>query len=469
MEARKRFMYFDMTKLSNPPMPNYTFSIYNRDLFEKSKFKNYDSLLKSRFARDQARANHLAWILVNGNMIGTNETLTRTHGRHENKRDGEEVLAKTDTYATGKGEYVASFTLGYQKIKSFLIIDTGSDLTWWQCGPCVPNGCYEQVNDPLYVEIDNHSFGRINCTAEPQYCDTSRRNFICDPRERGDTCSYDYTYEDGGRTKGWLASDTITFDLDGVFTWIIFGCGKDQTSGTPFDGAYSGLVGLGRRVMQGRGYSLPSQFGADIMAICLPTIASTEPSTITFFETPFTTEISAGLVPNSRFPFFYYVNFYKIFINDQEVPFDPSYWNFRDDLSGGCMVDTGTTISRFPRVYYNLFRDIFRQQVRDFPRYEGPLSGPYDTCYTVADLSQEPIFPVVKMYFGTQNPNNLLLLSQHRVVVPTGAGNGIATLCLAFLPWDESDAIIGSYQLQGIGLTFDTAANTLSFNLDACQ
>ncbi|CAN4113340.1 unnamed protein product [Withania somnifera] len=462
MEARKEFMSIDPTKLPDPPMPSYTFSIYSRGLFEKSKFKDYDSLLKNRLTRCQARANHLASILNNGNMIGANGTLTRPHGTHESKRDHEEVLTITSTHFLS-GEYVASFTLGSEQIRSYLLIDSGSDLVWWQCGPCRGNRCYQQINDPLYVSTDSRTYQKLDCIAQSIFCDTTSARFICSPQEN--TCFYDYRYDDGARSRGWLATDRITFVLDEYSVWILFGCAKDQMSGTrPFSGEYSGIAGIGRRVM-GHGYSLPSQFEADIMAMCLPGFQSTKASIISFHTTPFNTETSAWLVPNSRFPLFYYINLYKIFINDQEVPFDPSYWNFRDDLSGGCMVDTGTTVTRFPRVYYTLLRDIFRQEVRDFPRYEGPLAANFDTCYTVADLSQDPIFPVVKMYFGTQNPDNLLLLQKQRVMVQMSLG----IFCLAFVPWDESGALIGSYQLQGIGLTYNTAVNTLSFDLDACQ
>ncbi|KAK6783675.1 hypothetical protein RDI58_017129 [Solanum bulbocastanum] len=44
---------------ANPPMPSYTFALYRSYLFEKSKFKDYDSLHENKIARSQARAKHL--------------------------------------------------------------------------------------------------------------------------------------------------------------------------------------------------------------------------------------------------------------------------------------------------------------------------------------------------------------------------------------------------------------------------
>ncbi|KAH0654826.1 hypothetical protein KY285_029708 [Solanum tuberosum] len=214
-------MSFDTTKLLDPPRPSYTFSIYNRDLFEKSKFKDYDSLLEHRLARSQARANHLALILENGNV-------TRLHGAHESKKDN----------------------------------------------------------------------GKVPTT-----------------------------------------------------TSIEFANGEDQTNGTAFTGEYSGIAGLGRRI------------------------------------------------------------------------------------------HIGATITNFPPDFYYVFRDTFREEVKDIPLYDAPL-GSFDTCYMV-DPGVVPTFPIVKMYFGHQSPENLLLLEQQRVVV-----HERGLFCLAFKKWNHPLAIIGSYQLQ---------------------
>ncbi|PHT42353.1 hypothetical protein CQW23_16378 [Capsicum baccatum] len=355
-------MSIDLTKLPDPPMPSYTFTLFSRDLFEKSKFNDYDSLLESKLARCQARADHLASILANGNVIGANGTLTRPHGARENKG----------------------------------------------------------------------------------------------------TCVYDLTYEDKSRTKGWIAEDVITFVLDQNRATILFGCGKDQMNGKKhFSPEYSGIAGIGRRVLSG-GYSLPSQFEADIMAMCLPGIYSGKGSTISFHTTPFKITTSAKLLPNSAYPHYYFVNLYKVFINDKEIPLNKSIWNSRKFITGGCIVDTGTTITRFPRDFYTAFRDTFIQQVQGIPLIHNPR-GHLDTCYKV-DPGVVPNFPVVKMYFGQQNPNNLLLLTHQRVMFHL---RGI--FCLAFGSWDQDSAVLGSNQLQRIGLTFNTAANTLSFDLDACD
>ncbi|PHU10932.1 hypothetical protein BC332_17862 [Capsicum chinense] len=291
MEARKRFMSIDLTKLPDPPMPSYMFTFFSRDLFEKSKFKDYDSLLESKVYRSQARVSHLASILGNGNSIGTNGNLMRPHIKHESKTADVKVPETTSTYY-------------------------------------VNGGCYNQA-DPIYVAPNSGTYEKLDCVAKSESCFTS--NLIrCDQRTR--ECIYDVTYADKRRTKGWIAGDVITFVLDQNQERILFGCGRDQTSGDgSFGPEYAGIAGLGRRVLTS-GYSLPSQFEADIMSMCLPGLHS-ESATISFHTTPFDNSISAELLPNPAYPNFYFVNLYKVFINEREIPLNPSI-----DIDSGCLV-----------------------------------------------------------------------------------------------------------------------------------
>ncbi|PHT45272.1 hypothetical protein CQW23_14430 [Capsicum baccatum] len=449
-------MSIDLTKLPDPPMPSYTFTLFSRDLFEKPKFKDYDSLLESKLSRSKARVSHLASILGNGNSIGANKNQTRPHIEHESKSADVKVPGTTSTHYVGPGEYVASFTIGTQQIQSYLVIDTGSDLVWWQCEPCADDGCYNQ-HDPLYDSTTSGTYETLDCIAKSESCFTSDE-VVCWHSTR--ECLYDVIYEEGSRTRGWIAEDTITFVLDQNQEKILFGCAKDQMSGVQsFGPEYSGIAGIGRRELSG-GYSLPSQFGADIMAMCLSGIDS-ERSTLSFHTTPFEKTISAELLPDPSNPEFYYVDLYKVFINDKEITLNPSIWNFRNAIDYSCLVDTGTAATYFPRDFYNVFRDTFRQEVQNIRLVNGPRPGGFDTCYR-GDPGVVPNFPVVKMYFGHQDPNNLLLLTHQRVMAHIRG-----MFCLAFYAWDEHYAILGVNQLQGIGLTFDTAENTLSFELDA--
>ncbi|WMV36465.1 hypothetical protein MTR67_029850 [Solanum verrucosum] len=283
-------MSFDITKLVDPPMPSYTFALYSRDLFEKSKFKDYDSLLENKIARSQARAKHLAWILESGNV-------TRPH---ESKRDNGNV-PKTTSVQFLNAEYIATFNLG----------------------------------------TDDHKFKR-----------------------------------------------------------------------TPSRGASAGAILSCFYVMEEprhnyRKLSTPRPHGA-------------HESKRDNEKVPKTTSVQ--------------------FANGEYV-------------ASFILGAEGATVTSFPEDFYDEFRDTFRKEVRGIPLYDAPL-GNFDTCYMV-DPGEVPTFPDVKMYFGHQNPENLLLLEQQRVMV-----HERGLFCLDFTKWKYPVALIGSYQLQGIGLTL---------HLDACN
>ncbi|XP_015081191.1 aspartyl protease family protein 2-like [Solanum pennellii] len=442
MQARKRFMSLDPTKLPDPPMPSYTFTVYHRDVFEKSKFKDYDSLLDNRLARCHARASYLASILESQNGAIRGEVL--------------ELVPKSTDAFYRNGEYVATFLIGTQMIKNYLLIDTGSDLVWWQCGPCV--ACYKQ-DQPLYDSTASKTFRIIGCDKYSLRCRTVDPAFQCN--QENFECRYDLVYGDHVQTKGFIADDLITFNLDDHRTIrITFGCSKDQTGEKNFSAFSAGILGLGRGDGQ---YSLPSQFGGHIMSMCLPTFNSGKPSILSFHTSKWPRATSAKLLFNYRYPIFYYVNIYKVFVNDREVPVSPSWWKFTSDMNGGMIVDTGTTFTRLPHDFYVVFRYIYRAEVEDIPMVEDP-GNIFDTCYKEDPSGRNLYFPVVKLYFGSVNSSTMLLLTQERVIV-----NYRGVYCLAFVGWDSDLSILGMTQLQGVGLTFDSSTSTLSFDIDACD
>nr|XP_016452233.1 PREDICTED: aspartic proteinase nepenthesin-2-like [Nicotiana tabacum] len=475
--AKERFMSLDPTKLPDPPMPSYTFTIYHRDVFEKLNFKDYDSLLESRLARSHARESYLASVLdfENGNDVkkgmvppndnpnDANATVKRQHDVQGSKM--RELVPKTTGAYYSNGEYVASFLLDSDEVRSFLVIDTGSDLVWWQCGPCEENKCYKQkFQNPLYNSTASKTFRKVDCLRYgSKYCFFEDSAFTCDLDSS--ECHYEMTYGSRQRTKGYMADDVITFVLDQRPIRVMFGCGKDQTSGTNFSDWFSGIAGLGRRVRPQKkgGYSLPSQFGASLFSMCLPRFHSGKGSTISFHNSSYPRAKSAKLLPNRRYRSFFYVNLYKIFINDKEVLVNPSWWNFKPNMRGGVIVDTGTTFTPFPKDFYVIFRYAFRAEVRDIPMVNNPV-GPFDTCYKDNPNGPGLVFPVVKLYFGSENPGTMLFLAQERVVV-----HFRGHYCLAFVGTDQDISILGVNQLQGVALTFDTSANSLSFDLDACD
>ncbi|PHT42183.1 hypothetical protein CQW23_16208 [Capsicum baccatum] len=443
-QTRKAFMAFDTSNLKDPPMPPNSVSVYHLDLLEKSKFNDYDSLFTHRLAQDQARATFLS---------RRKSSVSNSSGIYD------QILKATHvTYY--QGHYVALFKLGSERVRNFLLIDTGNYLSWWQCEPCSPNKCYKQAFNAIYKYTESSTYKKLDCVAESGCLNSV---FQCNVDSR--LCFYTQTYDNGEKTIGFLATDIITFVGDNTQARITFGCGVNQVSGTgQFANTYSGIIALGKRLSSRNPgiYSLPSQLGSNLFALCLPTAEAATGSFLTFNKAPWVYGTEAKILKNRQEPHYYYVNLYKIFINDKEIPVDPTWWNGQKE-DHGAFVDTGTLISRFPHDYYIIFRYAFRAQVH-YPLYQHSIGGVFDTCYKEIEGEEEMQFPSVRLFFGNVSVTQELKLEQDRVVKNI---NGY--YCLAFSPWDLKLTLIGTQQLQGTGLTFDMKNNVLTFSVDACD
>jgi len=63
----------------------------------------------------------------------------------------------------GAGDYVVTVGLGTPKKEFTLIFDTGSDITWTQCEPCVKT-CYKQ-KEPRLNPSTSTSYKNISCSS----------------------------------------------------------------------------------------------------------------------------------------------------------------------------------------------------------------------------------------------------------------------------------------------------------------
>ncbi|KAF3617876.1 hypothetical protein FXO38_33729 [Capsicum annuum] len=68
-----------------------------------------------------------------------------------------------------------------EQVKSHLLIDTGSDLVWWKYGPCNANGCYKQINNPLYVSTNSKTYRKLDCLVESRNYEITNKEYDCSP------------------------------------------------------------------------------------------------------------------------------------------------------------------------------------------------------------------------------------------------------------------------------------------------
>ncbi|GJN02784.1 hypothetical protein PR202_ga20170 [Eleusine coracana subsp. coracana] len=274
----------------------------------------------------------------------------------------------------GNGEFLMDLAIGTPALSYSAIVDTGSDLVWTQCKPCIE--CFNQ-STPLFDPSSSSTYSLVPCSSSlcadlpASSCTSSSSS-----SSNNNSCGYTYTYGDSSSTQGVLATETFTLAKEAL-PGVAFGCG-DTNEGDGFAQA-AGLVGLGRGPL-----SLVSQLGLDKFSYCLTSLddaASTSPllfgSVAEISEAAAASPVqSTPLVKNPSQPSFYYVSLTGVTVGSTRVPFPSAV---QDDGTGGVIVDSGTSITYLELQGYRALRKAFVAQM-SLPEADGSEVG-LDLCF----------------------------------------------------------------------------------------
>ncbi|KAH7569830.1 hypothetical protein JRO89_XS05G0005500 [Xanthoceras sorbifolium] len=354
---------------------------------------------------------------------------------------GADVVSGLDQ---GSGEYFVRIGVGSPPISQYMVIDTGSDIVWVQCQPCIE--CYKQ-SGPIFDPAASASFVIVSCSSA-----------VCDRLDNGGChagkCCYDVKYGDGSYTKGTLVSETLTIGPTLIQNMAI-GCGH-RNNGTFATAA--GLLGLG-----GGSLSFVGQLGGQIggaFSYCLPSRGSRSSGWLAFGRGAF--PVGAAWIPLVRSlqaPTLYYVRLSGLGVGGVRVPISEDIFRLTQLGYGGVVMDTGTAVTRLPTVAYEAFRDLFIAQTRNIPRASG--ISIFDTCYNLFGLDIT-MFPPISFHFS--NGPILNLLGKNYLL----RVNDVRTLCFAFAPSPSELSIIGNIQQEGIQISFDAANGYVGFGPNVC-
>ena len=261
----------------------------------------------------------------------------------------------TSLYNMLKGNYVVYSMFGFPPQRNALLVDTGSDLLWLQCKPCIT--CFNQ-SELLYDPSESLSYKEIDCNSSKCY---HEQNFIdnCEATIYGTSkrsCRFEYFYNDKSYSRGKMITETMAFLIDGnpmenPEDNITMGCANDNKG--IHSGDYSGILGLGRGH-----YSLISQLKVSSFSFCLSGPNFMTASTLDLFYTGpnKNTTIIAPLLLNQRNPSLYYVGFKGISLNDKMVPIPSFYWDIIPNSSQGVIMDSGSFLTSIPINAYKIFQ-----------------------------------------------------------------------------------------------------------------
>ncbi|KAK9985238.1 hypothetical protein SO802_034763 [Lithocarpus litseifolius] len=260
------------------------------------------------------------------------------------------------------------------------------------------------------------SFSYTEIPCESSACDRLNGKLDCDHEG---SYSYRASYVNGAESKGTLVFETIVFGDVRILNLAI-GCG--YTNKGTF-GHQAGIMGLGAGPLS-LVYEIPV---GGFFSYCLPSKDSQVSGSLVIGREAISTgSVWVPLLSNIKNPSFYYVRMIGLGVRGIRLPISEDIFHLTESGDGGVIMDSGTTVSRFPKVAYEAFRDAFIAQTMDIP--QAPGVDLFDTCFSLPNTTA---LPSVSFHFWSDIGEVSLVIPPRNFVV---AVDNMRTACLAFAP-----------------------------------
>ncbi|KAI4379856.1 hypothetical protein MLD38_006101 [Melastoma candidum] len=361
-------------------------------------------------------------------------------GRPSSLKEAKAVLPAKSGSTVGTGNYVVTVGLGTPKKDLTLIFDTGSDLTWTQCRPCLKY-CYKQ-QEPTFDPSLSASYVNISCNSAvcSQLTSATGRTPGC----FASTCVYGIQYGDSSFSAGFFGREKLTLTYTDSFDNFLFGCGQNNRG---LYGGAAGLLGLGRDKLS-IVEQTASKYGK-YFSYCLPS-SSSSTGHLAFGKGSSSAAQFTPLTTISQGASFYGISITGISVAGKKLSIPVSIFSNAEGI-----IDSGTVITRLPLTAYTALRSAFRQAMSKYPM--APALSILDTCYDFTKYSTVTV-PKLGFYF---------LGGTYVDVDFTGIlyGASASQVCLAFAGnSDDSDVLIyGNVAQKTFEVIYDVAGERLGF------
>ncbi|XP_059276508.1 aspartic proteinase CDR1-like [Lycium ferocissimum] len=419
--------------ISNVGEDGFTLDFIHRDS-SRSPFYNpsntQSNRLRNAFHRSVSRASFFS-----KNSLATTNTI------------------QSDIYPI-PGEYLMKLSIGTPPVEILAIADTGSDLTWTQCKPCI--NCFKQTA-PLFDSRKSSTYKTVGCDTK----ECASTGYSC---VRGNVCEYQMNYGDASHTVGDLAFEKFTFPSTSgknvSIPHVAFGCGHDN--GGTFMKYTSGIIGLG-----GGEVSIINQLKKQIngkFSYCLIPLQSSNSNFTSHINFGSSAIVSGNKVVSTPLikkesSTFYYLNLEGVSVGNKTLEFKSSKIGSSSIGVGGdegnIIIDSGTTLTLLPNDFYlnleSMLVDSIRATKKDDP------SGTFGLCYESENGTIDA--PTIVAHFT--NADLELAPSSTFAEVEEGL------VCLTIVPAQEI-AIFGNLAQGNFLIGYDLAAKKVSFKPTDC-
>nr|CAD1827055.1 unnamed protein product [Ananas comosus var. bracteatus] len=345
-------------------------------------------------------------------------------------------------------EYTIGVSIGTPAQPLLLMLDTGSDLIWTQCQPCL--SCTNQ-SFPLYDPSQSATYSPLPCSSK--LCQALPQS-ACHAQ-----CLYLYDYLDNSFTVGTLASEAFTFGSANNVTVpnLGFGCGFQN------QGNFNGIAGFGRGPL-----SLISQLGVRKFGYCFISYDDDDSKSSALMlgsaanlNGSSTNIQSTRFVTNTSQPTYYYLSLDGITVGTTRLPIPRSAFALQQNGTGGVFIDSGTSFTQLTTVAYKLVRSAFLSQVK-LPVANGTAEG-FDLCFSLPSSPSAKV-DVPKLIFHLEGADMDLPRDNYMLQDST-----MGLMCLAMFDSGSEISIIGNFQQQNMHIVYDLDDQKLSFAPAQCD
>nr|XP_027109583.1 protein ASPARTIC PROTEASE IN GUARD CELL 1-like [Coffea arabica] len=419
------------TSSSSSPFQGNYIPVYDIDIFLKSGYEDYRSLILFRLARNAKRFEWLSTSLTDSPVVDI-------------------------PYYYESASYVGIMDIGNPPQRAHLLIDTGSRFVWWDCQPC--NNCPTFSYNPSR----SSSYRQVDCRMEGECPGNEGLFWGCD-MDGNNKCEFKVMYRDSTEAEGFLAYEkvTTTHGEEGGDVVLVenlrFGC-AEKSPASMIGKKFTGILGFGPNT-----YSFIYQMNATSFSFCPKSHTASVATSLYFNSLPIPDDFTfrTPLLQNIQ-PIYYAVNLTGVYVR----------WEFLEiksltnsDGRVGAVVDSGTSISMFPLQFYNQFRDTFTRHSQWLSRLPGEQF--FDTCYNISSPEWYLEVPEIIFQFSGVTGHEVLRLDANQIMMPIGTDG---KYCLAFSPTKfRQFTLIGTWQLQGTRVSFDLANQMLQFDPENCK
>ncbi|XP_060182547.1 aspartic proteinase CDR1-like isoform X2 [Lycium barbarum] len=311
--------------------------------------------------------------------------------------------ALQSTIAPMRGEYFTKISIGTPPIDMLAIVDTGSDLTWTQCEPCVT--CFRQLV-PIFYPYNSSTYRTVGCNDKA--CQEIRPSTTtC----KSNICNYEQTYEDqtysigGGRVS---IVNQMNQEIKGKFSYCLI----PLLDSSPTNSNATSHIYFGDSA---------DVYGLDVVST--PLIQKQQNS-------------------------FYYLNLEGISVRNKTLEFKSSIVNACDE--GNIIIDSGTMLTYLPNDFYSVLEKTLVVSI-NATRKDDPF-GIFNVCYQSENGTIDA--PKIAVHFTNADVE----LSAMNTFIEVEEG----LICFTMVP-DEETAILGNLAQMNFVIGYDLVASKVHF------